>query len=276
MTSSSFRVSEFIKLSMLSALLNPVIYVCVSVRSTLLFYFFWDKGASDRGMNRSKEAHQRKILLPASTVGNAVKGYKKCEIETHNPLVFREYDFSASNATDHDVVDDETENNSANPQTLVVEIQHINPQKNQNQHNVREKTHKRDLKHSYKHTHQTNVRTKEKTEGRTENFKKKQRREAREAEKGSKKTQTCSCRAKSVNSRPNSPVASTSKDGVIRCPACEENIVTLQQKNGSSAVNAKSGDMRNVLIVKMAFLFVTILICTTKHFNNALQYIMLS
>ncbi|GFU96191.1 hypothetical protein TNCV_3499991 [Trichonephila clavipes] len=27
---------------------------------------------------------------------------------------------------------------------------------------------------------------------------------------------------KSINSRPNSPVASTSNDGVIRCPVCEE------------------------------------------------------
>ncbi|GFX57885.1 uncharacterized protein TNCV_3068521 [Trichonephila clavipes] len=31
-----------------------------------------------------------------------------------------------------------------------------------------------------------------------------------------------SCRPKSIKSRPNSPVASTSKDGVIKCPACEE------------------------------------------------------
>ncbi|GFV49902.1 transposable element Tcb2 transposase [Trichonephila clavipes] len=35
-------------------------------------------------------------------------------------------------ATDHDVVGDEIENNSANPQTLVEENQHINLQKNQN------------------------------------------------------------------------------------------------------------------------------------------------
>ncbi|GFW53225.1 uncharacterized protein TNCV_3294721 [Trichonephila clavipes] len=27
---------------------------------------------------------------------------------------------------------------------------------------------------------------------------------------------------KSIKSRPNSPVASTSKDGVVRCPVCEE------------------------------------------------------
>ncbi|GFT72842.1 hypothetical protein TNCV_5065721 [Trichonephila clavipes] len=38
-----------------------------------------------------------------------------------------EHDFAASKATDHDVVGDEIETNSANPQTLVVENQHINP-----------------------------------------------------------------------------------------------------------------------------------------------------
>ncbi|GFU94744.1 hypothetical protein TNCV_3386331 [Trichonephila clavipes] len=40
------------------------------------------------------------------------------------PMNFLEYDFAASKATDHDVVGDETENNSANPQTLVVEDRH--------------------------------------------------------------------------------------------------------------------------------------------------------
>ncbi|GFX50135.1 hypothetical protein TNCV_772981 [Trichonephila clavipes] len=39
----------------------------------------------------------------------------------------REHDFAASKATDHDVVGDETENNSVNFQTLVAENQHINP-----------------------------------------------------------------------------------------------------------------------------------------------------
>ncbi|GFT97867.1 hypothetical protein TNCV_2167751 [Trichonephila clavipes] len=39
-------------------------------------------------------------------------------METHNPLVFSEHDFAASKATDHDVVGDEIENNSANPRTL--------------------------------------------------------------------------------------------------------------------------------------------------------------
>ncbi|GFV33497.1 uncharacterized protein TNCV_788181 [Trichonephila clavipes] len=42
-------------------------------------------------------------------------------------LYEEEHDFTASKATDHDVLGDEIENNSANPQTLVVENQHINP-----------------------------------------------------------------------------------------------------------------------------------------------------
>ena len=48
------------------------------------------------------------------------EGFKKCGIEPHNPLVFSEHDFAAAKTTDHDVVGDKTENNSANPQTLVV------------------------------------------------------------------------------------------------------------------------------------------------------------
>ncbi|GFV54742.1 uncharacterized protein TNCV_3844611 [Trichonephila clavipes] len=51
---------------------------------------------------------------------------------------------------------------------------------------------------------------------------KKQSRETREAKKGVKKLKLSSCRPKSIKSRPNSPVASSSKDGVKRCPACEE------------------------------------------------------
>ncbi|GFV13046.1 transposable element Tcb2 transposase [Trichonephila clavipes] len=53
-----------------------------------------------------------------ATVENAVKGFKKCGIETHNPLVFSKQDFVTSKATDHDVVGDEIENNRANTQTL--------------------------------------------------------------------------------------------------------------------------------------------------------------
>ncbi|GFV26125.1 hypothetical protein TNCV_4887561 [Trichonephila clavipes] len=41
--------------------------------------------------------------------------------------LLRDHGFVASKATDHDVVDDETENNNTNPITLVVENQHINP-----------------------------------------------------------------------------------------------------------------------------------------------------
>ncbi|GFX92212.1 uncharacterized protein TNCV_1741321 [Trichonephila clavipes] len=63
----------------------------------------------------------------AATVGNAIRGFKKCGIKTHNHLVFSEHDLAASKTTDYDVVGDATENNSANPQTLVVENQHINP-----------------------------------------------------------------------------------------------------------------------------------------------------
>ncbi|GFV34854.1 uncharacterized protein TNCV_1451581 [Trichonephila clavipes] len=56
-----------------------------------------------------------------------LKGLNKRGIETHKPLVLSKHDFAASKATDHDVVGDETENNSAHPQTLVAENQHINP-----------------------------------------------------------------------------------------------------------------------------------------------------
>ncbi|GFV99658.1 hypothetical protein TNCV_5080201 [Trichonephila clavipes] len=56
-----------------------------------------------------------------------LKGFKKCAIETHNPLVLSKHDFAASKATDYDVVGDETKNNSANPQTPAVKNQHINP-----------------------------------------------------------------------------------------------------------------------------------------------------
>ncbi|GFY24699.1 hypothetical protein TNCV_1017451 [Trichonephila clavipes] len=48
------------------------------------------------------------------------------------------------------------------------------------------------------------------------------RREARESEKGVKILKLSSGWPKSIKSRPNSPVASTSKEDVIRCPACEE------------------------------------------------------
>ncbi|GFS54491.1 uncharacterized protein TNCV_1742611 [Trichonephila clavipes] len=53
--------------------------------------------------------------------------YHHIRCKPHNPLVFGEYDFAAAKTTDYDVVGDATKNNSANPQTLVVETQHINP-----------------------------------------------------------------------------------------------------------------------------------------------------
>ncbi|GFU99190.1 uncharacterized protein TNCV_1229041 [Trichonephila clavipes] len=65
--------------------------------------------------------------LKEATVGNAVKGLKECGIEPHNPLAVSEHVFVASKTTDHVVVGNETENNSANIQTLVVENQRINP-----------------------------------------------------------------------------------------------------------------------------------------------------
>ncbi|GFT84534.1 hypothetical protein TNCV_3380421 [Trichonephila clavipes] len=51
----------------------------------------------------------------------------------------------------------------------------------------------------------------------------------------------------------------------------KRNIVTLQQENASSAVNAKSGGMRNVPIMKMSFLSVTIVSCTQLN-TSALHY----
>ena len=48
------------------------------------------------------------------------------------------------------------------------------------------------------------------------------KKQRKEAKKGVKKLKLSSCRPKSIKSRPNSPVASTSKGDVIRCPACEE------------------------------------------------------
>ncbi|PRD28855.1 UNVERIFIED_CONTAM: hypothetical protein NCL1_31189 [Trichonephila clavipes] len=47
----------------------------------------------------------------------------------------------------------------------------------------------------------------------------------------------------------------------------KRNIVTLQHNNGSNAVKAEYSGMRNAPIMKMALLFVTVVSCTTKHFN---------
>ncbi|GFX11386.1 hypothetical protein TNCV_2804471 [Trichonephila clavipes] len=59
-------------------------------------------------------------------VGKATKEFKESGIEPHNHLVFSEHDYAAAKTTNHDVVGDATEIHSANPQTLVVENQHIN------------------------------------------------------------------------------------------------------------------------------------------------------
>ncbi|GFV46378.1 hypothetical protein TNCV_3232671 [Trichonephila clavipes] len=142
---------------------------------------------------------------------------ERCSLQTHNLLVLNEHDFAASKARDHDVVDDETENNSANSQTLVVENQHINPPE---EPELMANADYDALKKP--HTNQRNVRTKGKVYRRKNRKLKKQRREAREAKKEVKKLKLSSCRPKPIKSRPNSLVESTSKDGVIRCPACEE------------------------------------------------------
>ncbi|GFX58813.1 uncharacterized protein TNCV_805171 [Trichonephila clavipes] len=144
---------------MLFILLNPVTLACLYFcpLDLALLSLLGLRGASDRGISRSKDDNQRNTFLPSTNnfmvthpgqtiinkdfgeclstsyfrtaiVENAVKGFKKgWDCETHIPLVFSEHVFAASKSTDHDVVCDETENNSANPQTLVVENQHINP-----------------------------------------------------------------------------------------------------------------------------------------------------
>ncbi|GFX00719.1 hypothetical protein TNCV_4576861 [Trichonephila clavipes] len=67
----------------------------------------------------------------AATVGNVVKGFKNVGLRLIILLCLEKHDFAvcvcASKATDPDNVDEETENNSVNLQTLVVENQHINP-----------------------------------------------------------------------------------------------------------------------------------------------------
>ncbi|GFX03093.1 hypothetical protein TNCV_4288761 [Trichonephila clavipes] len=114
---------------MLSILLNPLTLVCPCFCPLYLALLSLRglKGASDRGMCRSKGGDQRKAFLTsannfmvthpgqtiidkyigerlstacfrAATVGNAVKGLKKCGVETHNPVVFSEHDFATSKA----------------------------------------------------------------------------------------------------------------------------------------------------------------------------------
>ncbi|GFV09504.1 hypothetical protein TNCV_3159011 [Trichonephila clavipes] len=92
---------------------------------------------------RKKDVNRRRIQNGVELAFHWVVSNK---FDSFHPQPMSEHDFAAPKATDHDVVGDEIENNSANAQTLV----------------------------------------------------------------------------KSIKSKPNSPVASTSKDGVIRCPTCEE------------------------------------------------------
>ncbi|GFV48825.1 uncharacterized protein TNCV_4269021 [Trichonephila clavipes] len=126
----------------------------------------------------------------AATVGNAVKGFKNCGIEDHNLLAFSKHDFAASKAADHDVVADETENNSANLHTLIVEKQHINlPEEPELMVNADYDALKKPVSVFFISNHclkQHNA------------------------------------RKKANSKKPNSPDASNSKDGVIRCPACQE------------------------------------------------------
>ncbi|GFU58103.1 uncharacterized protein TNCV_3834891 [Trichonephila clavipes] len=60
-------------------------------------------------------------------VGNVMKGFKEYGIEPHNYFVFSGHGYAAAKSTNYNVVGDAIEINCANPQTLVVENQHINP-----------------------------------------------------------------------------------------------------------------------------------------------------
>ncbi|GFU78208.1 DDE-1 domain-containing protein [Trichonephila clavipes] len=129
----------------------------------------------------------------AATVGNAMKGFKECGIEPHNPLLLSEHGFDAAKTTDHDVVGDATEINSANPQTLAVENQHKNPSEEP------ELIANADSDAPKSTPLKEMLEQKGKAEGRTGNFKKNRQ------EKLAKQSNCINF-----------------KDGVIRCPACEE------------------------------------------------------
>ncbi|GFT84183.1 hypothetical protein TNCV_1150021 [Trichonephila clavipes] len=62
------RVSEFIKLALLSILLNPATLVCLCFcpLDLALLSLLELRAASDRGMCRSKEGDQRKTFLPSA------------------------------------------------------------------------------------------------------------------------------------------------------------------------------------------------------------------
>ncbi|GFU91604.1 uncharacterized protein TNCV_2543681 [Trichonephila clavipes] len=134
-----------------------------------------------------------------------------------------EHDFAASKATDHDVVGDEIENNSANTQTLVVENQHINlPEEPEHMANADYDALKKRLLVFFFISNHCLKQHNGKEQKEEQETLRKQRREARETKKGVKKFKLSSCRPRSIKPKPKSPVASTSKDGVIKYPTCEE------------------------------------------------------
>ncbi|GFV37458.1 hypothetical protein TNCV_1157211 [Trichonephila clavipes] len=121
------------------------------------------------------------------------------------PVAVIKHDFSASKATNHDVVGDEIENNNANPQTLLVENKHINPpEEPEHMANAdyddlkkpssvffffyfkplpkakpcekKRKKQKSELKHCYKHTHQRMLAQREQQKKEMETLKKTEKR----------------------------------------------------------------------------------------------------
>ncbi|KAJ8889024.1 hypothetical protein PR048_008518 [Dryococelus australis] len=60
----------------------------------------------------------------AATVDNAVNGFKECEIESYDPLVFNEHDFASAKTTDHVLVMDNAESENATAQTAAPGGQH--------------------------------------------------------------------------------------------------------------------------------------------------------
>ncbi|GFX70973.1 uncharacterized protein TNCV_1689561 [Trichonephila clavipes] len=81
--------------------------------------------------------HPVKAFGTAACTSLAAKGNEDPDVGLEREAIphysrnIGEHNFATSKATEHDVVGDETENNSANPQTLVVENQHINPPEEQ-------------------------------------------------------------------------------------------------------------------------------------------------
>ncbi|GFV39605.1 hypothetical protein TNCV_4642401 [Trichonephila clavipes] len=141
---------------MLSIVLNSEnACLCVFLRDLALLSPLGLRGALDRGRHRSKGDDQRKTLLPsdkkfmvihpgqtitdkiigeflstayfkAATVGNAVKWFKECRIEPHNPLMLIGNMTLLLQKLLTMLLLAMKQNNSANLKTLVVESQHIN------------------------------------------------------------------------------------------------------------------------------------------------------